>query len=62
MVLEKCLNFICKIVDLPDDLDKLEEWSDDEDIGTEGNTEGVSVSMTERQKKESRGIVFYHIQ
>ena len=36
-------------------MDKLEEWSDEEDIGTEGNTEGVSVSMTERQKKESRG-------
>lgn len=38
----------------PDDIDKLEEWSDEE-IGTEGNTEGMSVSMTERQKKESRG-------
>ena len=40
---------------ISDDLDKLEDWSDDEELGTEGNTEGVSVSMTERQKKESRG-------
>ena len=61
MVLEKSLNFICIILDFPDDLDKLEEWSDDEDIGTEGNTEGVSVSMTERQKKESRGILSYTV-
>ena len=41
----------------PDDIDKLEEWSDEE-IGTEGNTEGMSVSMTERQKKESRGMIY----
>ena len=44
-----------RLIQFSDDLDKLEDWSDEEELGTEGNTEGVSVSMTERQKKESRG-------
>ena len=43
------------LIQFSDDLDKLEDWSDEEELGTEGNTEGVSVSMSERQKKESRG-------
>lgn len=39
----------------PDDLEHLGEWSDDEAVGTEGNTDGTSLSISEKQKKESRG-------
>ncbi|XP_052258564.1 ankyrin repeat domain-containing protein 42-like [Dreissena polymorpha] len=39
----------------PDDLQHLEEWSDEEAGGTEGNTDGASISVSDKQKKESRG-------
>ncbi|XP_060580276.1 ankyrin repeat domain-containing protein 42-like isoform X2 [Ruditapes philippinarum] len=39
----------------PDDLAHLEDWSDDEALGTEGNTDGASLTLTAKQKKESRG-------
>ncbi|XP_052782421.1 ankyrin repeat domain-containing protein 42-like isoform X1 [Mya arenaria] len=39
----------------PDDLDHLGDWSDDEPTGTEGNTDGASLPVSDKQKKESRG-------
>lgn len=42
---------------LSDDLDHLEDWSDEEALGTEGNTDGASLSLSAKQKKEARGMV-----
>ncbi|KAH3821267.1 hypothetical protein DPMN_123030 [Dreissena polymorpha] len=39
-----------------DDLQHLEEWSDEEAGGTEGNTDGASISVSDKQKKESRDL------
>ena len=49
--------YVIKTGVISDDVDNMADWSDDEVTGTEGNTDGVSIKLTDKQKKESRGIV-----
>jgi hypothetical protein len=51
----------CDVSFLTDDLAHLEDWSDDEALGTEGNTDGASLTLTAKQKKESRGKITWSV-